>query len=389
MSAFQYILAQWLRNKWTVGMVVFFGALANLLLILSSELSGKTEEHVLKNISGIDLVVGAKGSPLQLVLSSVFFIDNPTGNIPVQSYLGFKRNPFVDMAVPLALGDSYQGFRMVGTNNDFKSLFPLDLERGEWFSAESEVLLGADLVTELNLEIGDVIYSQHGTDNRGKKHQHPLQVSGILEKCGCPVDRLILTDVKTIQDSHGEEAKNELTAVLMRTKSALGKLQLPRQINEKSQLQAAIPSIEADRLLQLSSGVFKLLRFFSGVLFVVCALAMLAAFMSRIKEMMRDAIVLRIAGFSRLKVLLLMFCEAMGMGVLGYLTALAAYPIITLFALEGLIGQYGFNVQSFPGGSTLLLSATAVFAMVLVALLVPAFRFSRSSIHAIVSKELY
>ena len=131
-------------------------ALVSMLLILNKQL----DEQFKRNISGIDMVVGAKGSPLQLILSSVYHIDNPTGNIPLEEAESLLKNPMVKECIPLAYGDSYKGYRIVGSNKDYVSHYGVTLEEGKFWSNEYEVTAGAVVAKNLGLKIGDTFHSR-------------------------------------------------------------------------------------------------------------------------------------------------------------------------------------------------------------------------------------
>lgn len=162
------------------------------------------EKQLTNNTKDIDLVVGAKGSPLQLILSSLYHIDNPTGNIALASARQLAENPFVDIAVPISLGDNFKGHRVIGTEPSYLDLYGLSIQDGELWNRSFEAVIGSEVARKQNLEIGDEFYTAHGLSEEGHVHDdHPFKIVGILEKSGSVVDNLILCNLESVWDVHG------------------------------------------------------------------------------------------------------------------------------------------------------------------------------------------
>ncbi|MEM6415290.1 MAG: FtsX-like permease family protein [Pseudomonadota bacterium] len=171
-----------------------------ILLLFSSQLG----ERLSRDAAGIDLVVGAKGSPLQLILSSLYQIDAPTGNIPQDTMALLERQPSVDVAIPIALGDNFRGVRIVGTEPRYLDLYDAKIAEGQIFSKPSEVVIGSDVARKLGMELGQRFVGSHGLGDAGAKHDHaPFMVVGILRPTGGVVDRLIVTSIKSVWEAHG------------------------------------------------------------------------------------------------------------------------------------------------------------------------------------------
>ena len=168
--------------------------LISLLLVLNDQLEEKFEN----NLAGVDLVVGAKGSPLQLILSSMYHIDAPTGNINIKAAKAFLRegHPIIETAIPLSLGDSHKGYRVVGTQPAMLDLYEAELAEGKLWEKTMEVVAGAAVADELGLSIGDTFQSSHGFDqNEDLIHDDamPFKLVGILKPSGAVIDQLLLT----------------------------------------------------------------------------------------------------------------------------------------------------------------------------------------------------
>lgn len=174
-------------------------SIISLLLMADRQMKLSVE----RNLAGIDLVVGAKGSPLQLILSSVLHADYPTGNIPLSQAEALARHPLVEKSVPLALGDSYRGFRIVGTTIDYPQMYNVSLQRGEWYSHVLEATIGWQVARLTGLDLGSRFYGVHGFQETG--HAHPefvYTVTGVMEPAGNVIDYLILTPVESVWKVH-------------------------------------------------------------------------------------------------------------------------------------------------------------------------------------------
>src|SRR6185436_9145305 len=167
---------------------------------------------------------GAKGSPMQLVLSSVFHLDAPTGNIPLEDAQALSRHPAVKKTIPLALGDSFQGHRIVGTNHDYPAHYGARLAAGRLWSAPMEAVLGADVAAGAKLAVGSTFTGAHGLAAGGDAHdEEPFKVVGVLAPSGSVLDRVVLTSVESIWEMHEHAAKpgskpaprREITALLI------------------------------------------------------------------------------------------------------------------------------------------------------------------------------
>ena len=187
--------------------------LISLLLLLSSQLQEKFD----KNLAGIDLVIGAKGSPLQLILCSMYHVDTPTGNISIKEAKPFMRpgHPLIKAAIPLSMGDNYKNYRIVGTTHDILALYNAEIQEGKKWEKTWETTIGAAVANDLGLKIGDRFQSSHGfASDIDMAHEGDFTVVGILKPSGSVVDQLILTNTQTIWavHEHAAEASSDTTA---------------------------------------------------------------------------------------------------------------------------------------------------------------------------------
>ena len=162
------------------------------------------EKQLTNNSKNIDLVVGAKGSPLQLILSSLYHVDNPTGNIKLSEARALAENPFIELAVPISLGDNYKGHRLIGTEPSYFSLYELRLDQGAVWKKTFEAVIGAEVARKHGLKVGDTFHTSHGLAADGHLHdEHPFHVVGILAIANSVVDNLILCNLESVWDVHG------------------------------------------------------------------------------------------------------------------------------------------------------------------------------------------
>ena len=194
------ISQQWGSTLLSV-LLTAFGVAILIVIYISSVTLEKQLENNTKNI---DLVIGAKGSPMQLILSSLYHVDNPTGNIPMSEANKLAENPLVQLATPISLGDNYKGHRIIGTDASFLQLYELKLKEGKLWSKSFEVVLGSEVARKHNIKIGDQIFSAHGLSADAHQHDdHPFTVVGILNPAQSIVDNLILSNLASVWEVHG------------------------------------------------------------------------------------------------------------------------------------------------------------------------------------------
>ncbi|MEP6173768.1 MAG: ABC transporter permease, partial [Parasphingorhabdus sp.] len=309
--AIAYLRDRGLTTSLNVLLLGISVAMLVLLVQLGSQLSSRLD----RDAQGIDLVVGAKGSPLQLILSSIFHIDQPTGNIPLDSLDMLRKNPAVKAAIPLALGDNFNGYRIVGTDPSYVSFYGIKIAQGRMFDKPMDAVLGAAVARTTGAQIGQQFVGSHGLeteDGDGQEHDHaPFETVGILAPTGTVADRLIFTSVESVWDVHGivhdhrdhEETEDghdhpgdhetddpglaaheglqpELTAILVSYRNAAGAIRIPAMINRQTEMQAATPAVETARLLALFGAGIDGARIFAWILAATGGLAIFFALLN-------------------------------------------------------------------------------------------------------------
>ena len=192
-----------LKSRWLNCMLsVFLTAFGVAMAILITQFSNNIQNRLTNDGRGIDIVIGAKGSPLQIVLSSIYHVDIPTGNVPLNAVEKFTNHPQVKLAIPLALGDSWKGNRIVGTTKEYLNHYEAEIANGRNWESEYEVVIGSSI----NLKIDAEFLGSHGLYDGGKEHQeHKYKVVGVMHPTGSVLDRLILTDLNSVLEMHDHE----------------------------------------------------------------------------------------------------------------------------------------------------------------------------------------
>mgnify|MGYP001247302631 CR=1 FL=1 len=400
--------------------------LISLLLVLNHQLQEKFE----KNLAGIDLVVGAKGSPLQLILSSMYHIDAPTGNVPIEEVKAFLRpgHPLIERAVPLSLGDSHQGFRIVGTTHDFLDLYQAELASGDLWSKDMEVTIGATVADQLKLKLGDQFSSSHGfVIDPNLVHDHPTQfnVVGILQPTGAVIDQLILTNTRSIWEVHEhagaavveeagenhedhdhegdtghdhseepiavqpaagekplyEETGQSITSLLIQFKGRnIQTLNMQRSINENTNQQAATPAIEINRLYSNLGVGMDALRVLALVIVAVSAFSIFISLFSSLRERRYELAVMRVMGATPGKLLRLILTEGILIAVIGCSLGLLLSHLSMNFLAQYMTDTYRY---SFSGWTFLKAEAWLFLGAVgvgVLAAIIPALQASRADI---------
>lgn len=309
------------------------------------------EEKFSSNIDGVDLVMGAQGSPLQLILSSVYQVDSPTGNISYDSAKVWMQHPFVQRAIPLAFGDNYRGYKILGTTPDYLEKYGAKISEGKLFEKNFEVVIGSDIAQKLSLKIGDEFFGSHGDAAEGEVHDHyGYKVVGIAKPTGKVVDNLILCTIPSVWQMHGghEEAENpahgeeghvhvegeehheetdmtlnepgmEITAVLLKFRNKMGIVTWPRIIAQNTKMQVASPAIEVNRLFSLFGIGISALQYLAYGIMLISGISIFIALYNTLKERQNEFALMRVNGAKRLQLLKVVMIESLLLCVVGFI----------------------------------------------------------------------
>ncbi len=400
-----------------IGLIIF-------LFLLNNQLQDKFD----KNLAEIDLVVGAKGSPLQLILCNMYHVDAPTGNIPIQSIKPFlnPNHPLIKNVVPLSLGDSYNGYRIVGTTFDFLDLYNAELDRGEHWYHDFDVVIGSNVAKTLGLKIGDEFQSSHGLiedPNLVHDDAHGFKVIGVLKSTGSVIDQLILTSPKSIWDVHDhqgettdstedgheghdhaaddhdhsdhqhsaeeaftnadllENSERDITSLLIKFKGRnYQALNMQRSINENTDMQAATPAIEINRLYSLMGVGLDALRAIAILISFVSGLSIFISLYNSLKERKYELALMRVMGSSQAKLFSLITMEGVLLALLGFIFGfLLAHGGMELMS-EVMREKYRYNFSGWIFLKEELWVFLGALIVGLIASLIPAWAAYRTDI---------
>lgn len=373
--------------------------IAMMTFILSA--STQFADSALRDAEGIDLVVGAKGSPLQLILSAIYQIDAPTGNIPLATEAQLRQNRMVKSAIPLALGDSYRGFRIVGTNDDYIAHYGGILAQGRKAEHSMQAVFGAQVARRTGAAIGAHFFGSHGLAAGGEAHEEAtFEIVGILQPTGTVLDRLIITPVESVWQVHEKidgldpadpeereaiEQNRELTALLIRYNSPLAAVTMPRFVNSQPQLQAAQPAFESAKLFRLMGVGIDVMRGIAALVLLSAALSMFVALYHALEERKTDLAILRTLGASPRKLLFLLLAEGMLLALLGAALGWLLGHLAVALLGQILLDQHNVVISGlFVAAEEIWLLPLSILVGIAAALL-PAIRAYRTDIAATLS----
>ena len=390
-----------LRNRPVTSILTVAAVALSITLLLGVEQARRgMRESFTGTIKGTDLVVGARGGTLQLLLGAVFGIGSPTGNVPYDVYETWATHPAIKWTVPLAIGDSHRGFRVIGTTPGlfehwrYRSSGTLAFAQGKVIATASDVVLGSEVAQRLGYTLGTNVTVGHGLNavaGLGDHESHPFIVVGILKQTFTPLDRALFVTLDGIEAMHGddgaapsvfEDQPKALSAFLVGTKTRFETLRLQREINQfkAEPLTAVIPGVTLAELWRTLGAVEGGLRLVGALTIVVGLIGMLVALYSSLEARRREMAVLRAVGARPSMIVSLLVLES---GLLTFLgCALGVGLTMGGFALaQGAIeSKTGVHIAvQAPGTLEWIYIGVVLTAGILVGL-VPAWRAYRSSL---------
>lgn len=356
-------------------------AIISLLILLQEQF----EKQFSSNIDGVDVVLGAQGSPLQLILSSVYQVDAPTGNISYAEAKTWMKHPFVKTAIPLAFGDNYRGFKIVGTTPDYLEKYGATVSQGKIFQKDFEVVIGSEIAKKLNIKVGDKFFGSHGDAEEGEVHEEfAYHVSGIASPTGKVIDNLILSNIPSVwamheshehtaeeeNPDHGEaghihfegdenehheyeevavthEEGKEITAVLIKFRNKMGFVTWPRLVAQNTKMQAASPAIEINRLFSLFGIGLQALQYLAYGIMFISGISIFIALYNTLKERKYEFALLRVSGASRMQLLGLVLFESILLCFVGFILGTIVGRMALLLISSTTDEQYKMTFEPF------------------------------------------
>lgn len=421
-----------LNTALSIILLAFGVGIISLLLLLEKQVTEKFD----RNIKDIDFVLGAKGSPMQLILANVYHVDAPTGNINMEDAKKIVKNPMVKDAIPLAYGDNYEKWRIVGTTFKYPEHYEAELQEGRIFSAAFEVTLGSKVAQETGLKVGDKFTSVHGFDQAAEggedvhHHDNPFTVVGILKSNSSALDNLILTPIESVWmvheghdhgneemgpstgsgtlengeiDEHSAEANpesgirnqesvtgaelmklqageslepkdtREVTAYLIKKRNPMAAMMLANAV-KNTNMQLADPAIEMNRLTQGFGIGISAMKAIAIVIMVLSFISVFISLYNSLKERKYELALLRTMGGSKATLFRLILQEGLILVIIGYIIG-AILSRLWLVILSNSLEDnfhYELNEMGITSGEIVLLGVTLLVGMV--ASLLPALR---------------
>lgn len=400
--SWKYLIDKPLNTGLNVLLLALGLSIITVLLLVEEQFESKMN----RDATGIDMVIGAKGSPLQLVLSSVYHVDFPTGNIPLKEAQKVSRNRLIKNAIPMALGDNYEGYRIVGSNHDYLSLYQAELSAGSAWNKPFEVVLGSKVAKAKGFQVGDTFIGAHGIEAASHHHdQQPFQVVGVLAPANNVLDQLIVTSVESVWYAHDDEIgpekldqevnktgfpeadqDRELTTVLIAYRNPMAAIQLPRMINSRTSLQAASPTFEITRLFELLGIGVTVIKGLALLIIFIAGLGIFIALYNSLKERKYDLAVMRAIGAGKSQLFLLILLEGLILTFLGAIGGLMLGHFFLFFIVitneQGLVS--GLNAVTFIDKEWWII----VYALIvgIVASIIPAWNAYKGDIAGQLSK---
>ena len=387
----------------TVGMTVFAISLSLMLYLSVEKLRSSAYTSFTDTISQTDLIVGSRTSSVQLLLYSVFRIGNATNNITWESYEDIVNRDEVDWAVPISLGDSHKGFRVMGTTSDFFEKYKyrggqsIVINKGNYFSDLYDVVIGAGVAEKLNYELETPLVVSHGLQSFTKHDDQPFKVAGILKKTGTPVDNTVIVSLEAIEAIHvdwssGTKIQGQttpvdqirkmdlspkyLTAALIGVNSKLQIFGLQRWINEypEEALSSILPGVALQELWRIVGVVENLLLSISIVVIFTTLVGMAAIVFSSLNERRREMAIWRAMGASPKIVIGLLMLEALIISVLSVMVSVIFIYTLLFFMQPWIDSNYGILVNvEMISSKDILIFMLFIIASLIVSLL-PALR---------------
>ena len=403
---------QSLRNRWITALLTVLAIAVSVVLLLGVEkIRTGAKASFANTISGTDLIIGARSGGIQLLLYSVFRIGNATNNMTWRSYEDISQRPEVAWIIPLSLGDSHRGFRVLGTSQEYFDRYKfrqgrsLEFASGKKFDDLFDAVVGADVAEALGYKVGDKIVVAHGLGRIGlnKHDDKPFRVSGVLKKTGTPVDRTVHVSLAAIEAIHidwqggarrtdrtvtADEVRTmrlrpkAVTAAMVGLKSKLAIFKLQRYVNQyrSEPLSAILPGATLYELWGLVGTAETALMVVSFMVVVTAILGMITMILATLNERRREIAILRSVGAGPRTVIGLLVSEAGILTLAGVIVGVVLTYIL-LFALRPMIDNtYGLYLEIAAPSSPELMALAAIAIGGVVAGLLPALRAYQHSL---------
>ena len=384
----------YLRRRWGQALLsIFVGALGIAAVATAIVGFDALPQAARRAWGGIDLVVGPKGSALDLVLCCALHVSDPRGLVPVKAAMGAVANPMIRTAAPIALGDNVDGWRIMGSTPAILGVYRAKIASGQMWTDKLQAVLGASAARALNFKLGDSFVGAHGLAAGGESHEKfPYKVVGILAPTGSALDRLVLTDIETVRYVHVEQAKAEIaekgstdeenvadlpngaTAVVASYRVPTAAAFMPRQIDATDNLSAASPTLEIARLIGYVRPLTIAVTGLGLLLVVIAASGAAIGLLATMNARTRDLALLRALGASPDKIAIVAFAEASMIMAAALVLGSALTAGLLVLGSDLLADSTGLLLQPELGLDQIAMLLLGTISVTIVAAAFPAFR---------------
>jgi len=393
-----------LNRKGSVLLTILAMSVSIFVLLGVEHIRTQTKESFNSTVSGVDLIVGARTGSLNLLLYSVFRIGSPTNNIDWETYQVITTNSKVAWAIPISLGDSHKGYRVMGTSTDYFKYFSygnkrqLDFAEGKPFSDLLDVVLGSEVARKLGYSLGDKIVLAHGLGKTSFSlhDDRPFKITGILATTGTPVDQTVHISLQGIEAIHidwqqgvrmpGSNITTDqlesvtlqpktITAFMLGLNSRMATFRVQRDINNYRQepLSAILPGVALSELWQMMGILENTLRLISGLILIAALLGLSAMMLSSIREREHEIHLLRVIGAPPTYLFLLIEMEAILISLFSLIIALSGLSLSLLLSRDFLVSSFGLQMSFTLFSGNHLLFMLLVIGATIIAAALPSF----------------
>ena len=397
-----------LNRKISVALTLASLTLSVIVVVGVEHIRSQARASFDRTVSGVDLIVGARTSQINLLLYSVFRIGNATNGISSESYELIAGDPRVAWTIPLSLGDSHRGYRVLGTDSNFFEHFRfaqnnnLEFSQGKPFSGEFETVLGSELARQLGYKLGDSITLSHGLGaiSFSNHESTPFTVSGILEATGTPVDQTLHVTLEGLDAAHGldshedshlhdEDASeanhissDEVTAFMLGLHSRMSVFEIQGAINEYTEepLLAILPGVALAQLWEVMGSVESILALISALVMMASLLGIATMLFASMRERQREIFLLRSVGMHSSSIFFLIEIEAIFITTIGIALGLGVVWITLSAGQNWLSQEYGLIIDSLPLSPSIAAYLGVILLASLILSLLPGLAAYRSSL---------
>lgn len=395
-----------MNRKLSVALTLASLTVSIIIVVSVEHIRSQARESFNRTVSGVDLIVGARTSPVNLLLYSVFRIGNASNSLTSESYELIAGDPRVAWTIPLSLGDSHRGFRVVGTNENFFAHFQygnqqtLHFAQGNGFTDRFDAVIGAQIAEQLQYKLGDSITLSHGLGEVSfSNHEStPFRITGILAPTGTPVDQALHVPLEGLDGAHGIEhddhhshseedahqhiTSSDLTAFMLGLNSRMSVFELQRAINEYpgEALTAILPGVALAELWQVMGTVENVLTVISALVMLASLLGISTMLLSSMRERQREIFLFRTVGMHSSSVFLLIEIEALLITAVASVIALSVVSLSLIASQSWLSQQYGLMIETSPLSSGIALYIGIIFLACSILSLLPGIAAYRSSL---------